>query len=198
MIKKVLAAAILAAASLPALATVTVFTTQLSGAAEFPPVVTTGSGTATVTFDDIAHTLRVETSFADLVGNTTAAHIHCCVSPLANPPTAGVATQTPTFSGFPSGVTAGSYDNTFDTTLDSSFSSGFLTANGGTAAGAEAALLAGMLAGNAYLNIHTSANPGGEIRGFLQPVPEPATYGLMLSGVLTVMAVAHLRRRKGG
>ncbi len=198
MIKHVLATAVLAAVSLPALATMTVFTTQLSGAAEFPPVATTGSGTATVTFDDIAHTLRIEASFADLVGTTTAAHIHCCVSPLDNPPTAGVATQTPSFSGFPAGVTAGSYDNTFDTTLTGTFSAGFLTANGGTAAGAEAALMTGMLAGNAYLNIHTTDHPGGEIRGFLQPVPEPATYGLMLSGVLTVMAVAHLRRRKGG
>jgi hypothetical protein len=42
-----------------------------------------------------------------------------------------------------------------------------VTANGGTTAGAEAALLAGLEAGQAYLNIHTTMFPGGEIRGFL-------------------------------
>ena len=28
-----------------------------------------------------------------------------------------------------------------------------------------------IVGGNAYVNIHTSANPGGEIRGQLVPVP---------------------------
>jgi hypothetical protein len=46
-------------------------------------------------------------------------------------------------------------------------------------AGAEAALALGLAEGKAYLNIHTSFAPGGEIRGFLNEVPEPASLALL-------------------
>jgi hypothetical protein len=87
---------------------------------------------------------------------------------VAPPANAGVATTTPTFTGFPLGVTAGSYLHSFDTTLSSTFNATFITSHGGTATTAEAALKAGLLAGNAYFNIHTNTFPGGEIRGFLK------------------------------
>lgn len=148
--------------------------TSLSGANENPANGSLGTGFATVTIDDFAHTLRVEVTFSGLTGNTTAAHIHCCTDAPGN---VGVATQTPTFVGFPLGVTAGTYDNTFDTTLASSFNASFVTANSDVA-GAEAALFAGLQAGRAYLNIHTTSFPGGEIRGFLA-VPEPGTLALL-------------------
>lgn len=167
------------------------FDAVLSGAAENPPVVSPGFGTATVILDPVAHTMRVIVSFSDLVGTTTVAHVHCCTAP---PNNVGVATQTPTFLGFPAGVTAGTYDSTFDTTLASTFNASFLTNNGGTPAGAEAALLAGLLAGNAYFNLHTSFRPGGEIRGFLvQRVPEPSTILLVGVGML-VLTLASRRR----
>ena len=57
--------------------------------------------------------------------------------------------------------------HTLDMLDVSSYNPSFVTANGGTAASAEAVLFAGLQAGQAYLNVHTSANPGGEIRGFL-------------------------------
>ena len=114
--------------------------------------------------------MRVEVTFSGLIGNTSASHIH---GPTATPGvgTAGVATQTPTFIGFPLGVTSGTYDHTFDTTQTSTYNAAFVTANGGTAARAEAALAASLAAGTAYLNIHTTQYPGGEIRGFLIAVP---------------------------
>jgi hypothetical protein len=144
---------------------------DLSGDNESPPVASPGSGSGEVVYDDVAHTLAINMSFSGLVGGTTAAHIH---SPTVTPftSTAGVASMTPSFSGFPLGVTSGTFSNAFDLTLTSSFSASFVTANGGTAAGAEAALAAQMLAGKAYFNIHTSFSAGGEIRSFLILKPE--------------------------
>lgn len=150
------------------------FTATLTGANENPPNASPGVGSALVTFDPTAHILRVITSFSGLTGTTTASHIHCCVIAPAN---GGVATQTPSFAGFPAGVTAGSYNGAFDTTLASTYRAGFITANGGTPLSAEAALFNGLKAGQAYLNIHTSTFGGGEIRGFLT-APEPASLGL--------------------
>jgi hypothetical protein len=70
----------------------------------------------------------------------------------------------------------------FDLTMASSYNPAFVTLHGGTVAGAEAALEAGLLAGETYINIHTQQFPGGEIRGFLSAVPEPATWAMMLLG----------------
>ena len=155
------------------------FTAHLTGPAEFPPNASPGTGDTLVTYDSALHSLRVQVTFGGLVGLTTASHIHCCILP---PGATGVATTVPTFAGFPLGVTSGTYMNTLDLTLPSSYSSAFLTANGGTTASAEAALLAGLAAGQAYLNIHTTVVPGGEIRGFLA-VPGPIA-GAGLPGLL--------------
>ena len=184
----------LAVTSLSAASNAQVFVADLSGLNESPPNASPGTGLATVTLDALAHTLRVEITFSGLLGTTTASHIH---SATAVPGTgnAGVATTTPTFAGFPLGVTSGTYDNTLDLTASSSYNPAFITANGGTTSGAEAALIAGITGGKAYLNIHTSVVPSGEIRGFLvQAVPEP---GIMAMAVgLGVGTVLLIRRRR--
>jgi hypothetical protein len=98
----------------------------------------------------------------------------------------------PAFPSFPLGVTVGSFIDTLDMTLTSSYNPAFVTAHGGTAAQAEAALFGGIIAGTAYFNIHTSLNPGGEIRGFL--VPEPSTALLLASGLVGFLCISRKRR----
>lgn len=191
----------LAIASLaPASATVITYDADLSG------VSSPGVGYTLLTYDDFAHTLRLDVTFSGLLGPTTAAHVHCCVAP---PGTTTVATQVPSFPGFPLGATSGTYVSPlFDLTQASNWNPAFVTAHGGTPGGAEAALAAGLAAGWAYLNVHTTVFPGGEIRGFLQAcgpgtsnvcgtpttaVPEPgaiALFGIGLAGL-----VAGRRRR---
>lgn len=155
----------------------------LDGPSESPPNASPGTGMAHLTYDDAAMTLRVEASFADLIGTTTAAHVHGPTA-VAGAGAAGVITTTPTFPGFPIGVTSGTYDHTLDLTMASAFNPAFVTANGGTVPGARAALLASLDAGTAYFNIHTSFAPGGEIRGFFSTVPEPAAATILLATLL--------------
>ncbi len=168
-----------------------IYTAALNGAVEAPPNASAGTGTARVEYDSVTHILAVYVTFTGLTGNTTASHIHCCTT-TAFTGTAGVATETPTFGGFPLGVTSGSYSNLYDLTLNASWNTPFITSNGGTAAGAEAAFAAGLATGKTYLNIHSSFAPGGEIRGFLTPAPEPATWGLL---GLSMLALGAARKR---
>jgi hypothetical protein len=169
------------------------YTANLSGANEVPPNASTGTGFAAVTLDLAANTLRIQVSFSDLIGTTTAAHIHAPGAAGMNVP---AATQVPTFINFPLGVTSGSYDMTFDTTLTSTFNPAFVTNNGGTAASATAALATALNAGLAYMNVHTSTFGGGEIRGQLRAVPEPATLALGGLGAVAGLVIAARRRRR--
>ncbi len=45
------------------------------------------------------------------------------------------------------------------------------------------ALVADFFSGRLYFNLHTARFPGGEIRGQIEPVPEPATAALLLLGL---------------
>jgi hypothetical protein len=169
-----------------------VFTTTMTGAQEVPPTGSPGIGSALVTIDTVTNLMTINVSFAGLLSPTTIAHIHCCAGPggIAIP-----ATTVPSFPGFPVGVTTGTYLQTFDLTLASTYNPAFIVASSGTVASAQAAFIAGLLSGQAYFNIHTVQFPGGEIRGQLQAVPEPATLLLLTSGLAGVIGAVRKRRK---
>ena len=111
------------------------------------------TGTTVVFWDTSTSTMTVKVVFNGLTTPNTAAHIHCCVAP---PGTAGVSTTVPTFTGFPSGVTSGTYTHTFNMLDSLSWNPAFITTHGGTAASAGLPCLAGLQAGQ---RVHEHPHP---------------------------------------
>jgi len=190
LLRVALVSLVFAAGSTAPDAAILQFGGTLTGSAEVPPSGSPGTGTVLITYDTVSELLNVNEVFSGLISPTTASHIHCCTAPGTN---TGVSTPLPSFPGFPLGVTSGTYNMTFDLSQASSFNPAFVTAQGSLDA-ARAALLTGMTNGNAYLNIHTQQFPGGEIRALLTPVPEPATWAMLIVGF--GMVGFGLRRRR--
>src|SRR5262249_24608459 len=151
------------------------------GGNEVPPSGSPGTGSATVTLDTALDAMRVQVSFSGLFptnpmtgaqSGVTVSHIHCCLaSPFQTGVNVPVATTIPSFPGFPSvwGFTDGTYNHLFDLTVDSTYNlAGMPPGNvgnmflGTSAATAEPVFVAALLAGETYLNIHSTAFPGGE------------------------------------
>jgi hypothetical protein len=161
-----------------------------SGALESPP--NASPGNSLVTIDLGGKQMMVDLPFRDLDGTTTEAHVHCCTS-AAFTGTAPVAIP---FTDFPTGVHAGSYSKSFALGDEMSYDPAFLSAHGGTAQGAASALVDGINANEAYVNLHTSAYPDGEIRGWLvaaPPVPETAEWSMLAVGLAGLMWMSRKR-----
>jgi hypothetical protein len=126
------------------------FTATLNGANE-KPTPSTSTATASATFTSstsgttttILYTVTI--TGGTLTGPITAAHIHgpAGVNDVADP----IVTLLVTGTGTTGVVVSGSFTSTGHATIN------------------MAQLLTHMLAGNTYINLHTAANPGGEIRG---------------------------------
>jgi hypothetical protein len=114
-------------------------------------------------------------------------HIHCC-APLGT--NASVALG---FSTFPTGLTSGTFNFTYDLTNISVYTTAFVNTYGGTAASAEAALINGLNTGQAYVNIHTTVNPSGEIRGQVATTPEPSSFLLGAGALVSFLFLSRKR-----
>lgn len=143
MRKTALVFGLLAAAAAWPMAThaaVVTYKATLSAAAEVPPVQSPGTGTAAVNVDTATNQISWRVEYAGLTGPAAAAHIHCGAPAGGN---AGVSVPLGTAPNWASPLQG----------------SGTLTD----------AQLAQLQAGQCYVNVHTAANKGGEIRGQLAP-----------------------------
>ncbi|HOA74537.1 MAG TPA: CHRD domain-containing protein [Phycisphaerae bacterium] len=150
--------------------TIRYFRADLVGSQEVPPNASPATGFLECTLDDETGFVNVTAGgYSGLQSDSTNAHIHGPAGPGVN---AGVVLQ---LIG-PFGSTSGSLSG-----------SGTLARAGFT----TAELIDAMVAGETYVNVHSVNIPGGEIRGQLLEVPEPATACLLALGGCAV-----LRRRR--
>jgi len=115
----------------------------MSAAADGPaehPAAIISTGTALGLFALVGNTLDLNVTYLTLSGTVSASHIH---APATAADTAGVVLDLAPYNGGAYGV------------------SGSLT---GTAT-LTPSLLGNLIDGLSYINFHTAANPGGEIRG---------------------------------
>lgn len=135
----------------------------LSGANEVPPVTSAGTATfrATASSNSLAYTLNA----SGTASNITLAHIHSGAAGANGPVVANI------YLGGGSGIA-------------SLNQSGVITQADlvGPMAGDMAAFMSALRAGTLYVNVHTVANPGGELRAQFPPPPGPPSTGSSVQG----------------
>ena len=122
---------------------------------EVPPRTSAATGSASYTVN--GSTVSYTVNFTGLSGPPTISHIH------VGTPTVSGGVVVP-FSGLPT-TASGSFTGTFTAADVRAGTAGGVTVT----AGDLNSLLQAFKDGNAYTNIHTTANPNGEIRGQILP-----------------------------
>ncbi|HEV2549524.1 MAG TPA: CHRD domain-containing protein [Stellaceae bacterium] len=115
------------------------FHATLNAAQEVPPVESKGQGTADLKLDAKSKQLTWNVTYSGLSGDAAAAHIHGPAAPGAN-----------------AGVVVNLAPNGVKNPIQGS-------------ATLTDAQIADLIVGKDYINVHTAANKGGEIRGQITP-----------------------------
>lgn len=137
------------------------YTATLTGSAERPnPVTTSGTGTFTGTLDTETDIFTWTLTFSGLGSNTTGAHIHGAATPDQAVGVVVDFNQPPTRT-----VTLGATSGTANGAATLTSAVQLSTAVNG------AQFRAMLDAGLTYVNVHTTTNPGGEIRGTITRQP---------------------------
>jgi hypothetical protein len=145
MLKNCLLAAALAVGMISAAQAATIeFATTMTAGQEVPPHPPSGSGVVSATLDTVSKQFTYKVEWSALTGDATMAHFHGPAKPGVN---AGV--QIPIDGSNPTSPQTGTATLTDAQIKD-------------------------LMAGLWYTNVHTAANPGGEIRGQLMPTKAPA------------------------
>ena len=145
-----IAAAVLLAFAPPGHAETLRFKADLKGPNEVPPNPTSGTATVTMTYDSATKTLTWQGSYSGLTGPVTGAHIH-------GPTEAGKNAR---------GLVWLAENDTRAVPFTKPFPSPFQ--GSATLTDEQAKHL---MDGLTYVNIHTAANPAGEVRGQLVKSP---------------------------
>jgi hypothetical protein len=133
-----------------------VATATLGGGEETPILLSGGSATAEVAIDPVAKEFAITLRVFNIPTTTTAAHIHVGAKGVAGP----VVIDFPNIAG-----RIGDFATTFRVG-EASF-----RANPAIGINTIDDVIQAVATGNAYVNIHTTTNPAGEIRGQLVPKP---------------------------
>jgi len=131
-------------------------TVSMTGGNEVPQRTSNGTGIAEYTVVN-GTTVHYKVTYNNLSGPPTVSHIH------VGTPTVSGGVVVP-FTGLPTQA-SGTFEGDFTATNIANGTAGGVIVQ----AGNLDSLLQAFKDGNAYTNIHTTANPGGEIRGQILP-----------------------------
>lgn len=161
-----------------------VYSFNLNALQEVPTNASSAAGSMQITINDTTNVISYQFTGFNFLGIFANAHIHRGLVGVNGPVVYGLVDGQQDYSG----------PVTFGPNISIPNSHALLGQNE-TNMSAGLGLLINTTPWNYYVNIHTSAFPGGEIRGQLAPIPEPGTLAMMLAGVAVVGW--QLRRRVG-
>lgn len=131
------------------------FTAQLSGGNETPGVVTGSGGVATITLNTATQTVTYRVDVYNMPSGTTAAHFHAGGPGVAGPVVVNFTVATNISNDFAISGTATAAD---------------LVPRSAQGINSWDDFIQALTLGQIYVNVHSTVNPGGEIRGQVVPV----------------------------